>query len=256
MPKKPKIDCPLWKLREISGKTQVEFARLLGCSPSTIKKIEAGDNSKLNGYLIMTAANVFCVSPDSLVPPSTQPTQLHGEPYTKEFFENWWKNGPELIKSIIQNQKIALVRDFELILAAANRIPGMGVVGVTASFQFWMIETLKNFQLFPHYETELDERKKRGKKSTNQLNDDLEFARLFRENKAKFIQEAFEADAGPTLLSHHLAEIKKFGMDLNPDVLKQPKAQRLKSLVALGTKSAKKGFAEPPAFLYFPKLKR
>jgi hypothetical protein len=120
MPKKPEIDCPLRKLREITGKTQVEIARLLCCSPSTIKKIEVDDNSKLNGYLIMTAANVFCVSPDSLVPPSTQAAQLHGEPYTKEFFEKWWKNGPKMIKSIIQNQKIALVRGFELILAAAG----------------------------------------------------------------------------------------------------------------------------------------
>ena len=201
----------------------------------------------------MAASGVFGVSPDSLVPPSTQPTQLHGKPYTKEFFDDWWKTAPGRIKSIIQNQKISLVRDLELILAATTRIPGMGFAGVTSSFQAWMMETLGNFQMLPHYETESSERKKSAKKTANPLQNDLEFARFFRENKAKFIQQALETDVGSTLLSYSLALIKKDKMDLKPDWLKQPKTQRLNSMVALGTQSAKKGFAEPPPFIYVPK---
>jgi transcriptional regulator with XRE-family HTH domain len=151
MPKKSEIECPLRKLREITGKSQVAFARVLGCSPSTIKKIEAGDNSKLNRQLILAAAVVFSVSPESLVPPSTQPTQLHGERYTKEFFEEWWKTAPERVRSIIQHLKSGMLRDFEMILAAVMRAPGMSFGGVQVSFYCWAADTIINFHLLPHY---------------------------------------------------------------------------------------------------------
>src|SRR5580692_11756108 len=188
MPEKPEIECPLRKLREITGKSQVDFARALGCSPSTIRKIERGEDSKLNPFLIMTAAAVFSVAANSLVPPSKQPTRLHGEPYTKEFFEDWWKNGPKLIESIIQQQKALLVRDFELVLTAAMRLPGMSYGGVMASFNQWLFETMHKFQLLPHYETEWKERrtKAKGKPKTTQA--DWELVKLFVENKSKFIQ--------------------------------------------------------------------
>jgi transcriptional regulator with XRE-family HTH domain len=159
MPKKPKFVTSLRNLREITGKTQVEFARALGCSPSTIKKIEGGDYSKLNDSLIMSLGNVFAVDPDSMLPPSTQPRDaFEGKPYTKEFFENWWKRGAEDMKHFNLSQKKRMVIDLETVLAAAMRTPGRGFGAISTSYYDWLIDLMDDCQLWPHYETEIRQR--------------------------------------------------------------------------------------------------
>jgi len=221
MPKTTEIECPLRKLREITGKSQVDFARALGCSPSTIKKIEAGDNSKLNVALIMSLTNVFGVSPDSMLPPSTQPTECFGgKPYTKEFFKDWWKNGAGQINPHTLEQKSYMVRDLEMVLAAALRVPGRGFGGVFTSYYNWLTKLMDDCQLWPHYEAELNERMDRPKK-TNPLHADLELARLFRENKSQFIQEAFESELRPTILVQ--SWLKKKSRDLKKELPIKPK---------------------------------
>jgi transcriptional regulator with XRE-family HTH domain len=191
MPKKPEIECPLRKLREITGKSQTAFARVLGCSPSTIKKIEAGDSSKLNPQLLLAASFVFGITPNSLVPPSTELIKLmDGQPFTKEFYDRWWNASPDLMRPVRQQHKEWMVRDLEMVLAAAMRVPGMGFGAVMNAFLCWTRETMTNFQLFPHYETEWNERIKRARKKPNKIQADWESVRLFAENKSKFIQEA------------------------------------------------------------------
>jgi hypothetical protein len=231
---------------------------VLGCSPSTIKKIEAGDVSKLNTPLVMSAAMVFGIAPNSLIPPSIQPMGIDGTPYTKKFFDDWWKTGPERIKPIIQQLKALMVREVEMVLAAAMRLPGMNIGAVTTSLNVWAMETIIKFKLEPLYEAEWNERIKRAKETTNQLHADLEFAKLFRENKSKFIQEAFEVDLSPTpFMAGQLAlkrdEIKN---DPAPVWKKKSKSEKLKSLADFVTTGAKKRFREVIAANSGPKRTR
>ncbi len=258
MPKKSKIACPLRKLREITGKTQIEFARLLGCSPSVLKKIEAGDNSKLYEQLILNASLVFGLAPNSLIPPSTHPLRIDGKIYTKKLFDEWWKNAPEKVKPAIQHFKALMVREFEMVLAAAMRVPGMSIGAVFGSFNTWAMETVVDMKLKPHYEAEWKERTEKASKKANPLHTDLEFARLFRENKSQFIQEAFEADLTPTPfmigpLVEKSGHIKK---ESDLDGKKKSKSEKLKSSVDFGTEEARKAFQAVMAANAGPKLKR
>jgi transcriptional regulator with XRE-family HTH domain len=190
MPKKNKIETPLRKLREITGKTQAEFARLLGCSPSTIKQIEAGNNSKLYDSLIKSLTTVFGVSHKSILPPSTQPREcITSKPYTKEFFDDWWKNGAEQNKFHTLEDKETMVRDLEMVLAAAMRVPGRGFGGILTSYYDWLMKLMDDCHLWPHFETELNERMKKTESSPNKFQFDVALARLVREDKSRFLTE-------------------------------------------------------------------
>jgi transcriptional regulator with XRE-family HTH domain len=256
MLKKPNIECPLRKLREITGKSQAAFAKGLGCSVSVIKKIEGGDNSKLHEQLILSASLVFGVSANSLIPPSTQPVRVDGEIYTKEFCDGWWKTAPEKVKPAIQHFKALMVRELEMVLAAAIRVPGMGVGAVLASFNTWAMETIIDLELEPHYEAEWNERINRAKKKSNQIQADWELVKLFIGNKAQFIQEAFEADLSPTpFMAGHLAE-KSGLIKQDLDWKKKSKFEKLKSMADFGTTVSKKAFQAVVANNAGPKLKR
>lgn len=256
MPKKPKIDCPLRKLREITGKSQAAFARALDCSTSVIKKIEAGDNSKLHDQLVLNASLVFGVTPNSLIPPSTYPRRVDGEIYTKEFFEDWWKRAPEKIKPVIQYFKALMVRELEMVLAAAMRVPGMSIGAVLGSFNTWAMETIIDLKLEPHYEAEWNERIIRAKQKPNQTQADWELVKLFIENKAQFIQEAFEADLSLTpFMAGHLADKKGlFKQDLHWK--KKSKFEKMRFMADFGTNEATKAFQAVIAANAGPKLKR
>ncbi len=242
MPKKPKIEHPLRKLREITGKSQVAFARVLGCSTSTIKKIEGGDNSKFNASLLISLASVFGVAPNSLLPPSTQPTEIDGKPYTKEFFEGWWKKAPEVVKPWTLLLKELMVRDLEMVLAAAMRAPGMGFGGVYTSFYVWLMGMMDDCQFWPHYEAELNERVKKGKNKPNKVQADWELVQSFIENKSKFLQEAFESDLRVTTLVQNLEERKKGNLKKRfPTNLEElPKLEKLKAQMNIVAKLCEK----------------
>ena len=232
MPKKQKIQTPLRKLREITGKTQVEFAKVLGCSPSTIKKIEAGDNSKFNVSLVTSLTNVFGVSADSMLPPSSEPIECFGDkPYTKEFFEDWWKNGAERMKFRTLDQKEGMVRDLEMVLAAAMRVPGRGFGAVFTCYYDWLMKLMDDCQLWPHCEAEVRERIKKTKKTPNELRGDLELARLLRENKSRFLQEVFESDPHSTTLTQWLWQRKNRNLR-NQLPIKPKKLSKLEKLKA------------------------
>jgi transcriptional regulator with XRE-family HTH domain len=245
MPKRSEIDCPLRQLRLIAGKSQVEFAKVLGCSPSTIKKIEAGDTSKLNMDLLLAASIVFGVIPNSLIPPSTQPIKLmDGKPYTKEFFEKWWNSPPGQMEPERQKNKAWMLRELEMLLAAAMRLPGMRFNAVFSSFISWIKGAMINFDLPIQYEAEWKERVKKARKKPNTIQADWELVNLFIKNKSKFLQEAFEADVSPTMfwpeawesLKNH---VKKRGCEELP---KKSKSEKLKWLIDLTSESAQKGF--------------
>jgi transcriptional regulator with XRE-family HTH domain len=245
MPKNSEIECPLRKLRLIAGKSQVAFAKVLGCSPSTIKKIEAGDDSKLNQDLLLAAAAVFGVLPNSLIPPSRQPVNLtDGRPYTKEFFIECWNLPPESMKPVRKRHKLWMLRELELILAAAMRLPGMGFNGVFISFVSWMRGAIRTFNLYPLYEAEWKERKRKARKKTNKTQADWELVKLFVENKAQFIQEAFEADVSPTAFCPDLLEAQKnYAKSKGCEELgKKSKSEKLKWTMDMTTEAMQKGF--------------
>lgn len=228
MPKKQKIETPLRKLREITGKTQVAFATALGCSPSTIKKIEGGNNSKLNDSLIRRLATVFGVSHKSILPPSTLPLAIDGKPYTKEFYEDWWKNGADAMKDINLSQKETMMRDLEMVLAAAMRVPGRGFGGVLTSYYDWLMKLMDDCQLWPHFEVEFNERMKKTESTPNKFQVDVALARLVRENKSKFL---IEPDPLLTILVRRLWEKKdrKLKNELPIKPKKLSKIQKLKA---------------------------
>jgi transcriptional regulator with XRE-family HTH domain len=242
MPKKPKIEYPLRKLRLITGKSQGEFARLLGCSPSTIKQIEAGNHSKLNVPLLINLAAVFAVNPESIFPPSSEPKVMDGKPYTKEFFEEWWKNGPKIAKPDLLSNKECMVRDLEMVLAAAMRAPGMVFYGVHTSFYIWLIDLMNDGQFWPHHEAELKERFEKAKNCPNKFESDWEMARLFREDKSKFLQGVFESDLRETTLVKMSKEKKKGDLEKElPDNLDElPKTEKLKAQAGFFPKMYKK----------------
>ena len=258
MPKKHKIECPLRKLREITGKSQIEFAKVVGCSASTIKKIEAGDNSKLNTQLISSAAFIFGVVPNSLIPTSTRLMRVDGKPYTKEFYNEWWSAAPERIKPFIQHLKALMVRELEIVLAAAMRVPGMSIFGILNSFNTWAMETIIHSKLEPHYEAEWNERIQKAKKKPKNAQADWEMVKLFIENKPKFIQEAFEADLSPTpFMAGHLAEKRGSIKKESPsEWKKKSKSEKLKAMADFQTETGKKAFQTVIAANAGPKLKR
>jgi hypothetical protein len=164
----------------------------------------------------------------------------------------------ELAACGIQHFKALMARELEIVLAAAMRVPGMGVGAVLGSFNTWAMETIIKLKLEPHYEEEWNERIEKANKKTNQLQTDLEFARLFREDKSQFKQAAFEADLSPTpFMAGHLA--KKSGRikeDSDLDWKKKSKSEKLKSMADFGTEEAKKAFQAVMAANAGPKLKR
>ncbi|MGA9451119.1 MAG: helix-turn-helix transcriptional regulator [Verrucomicrobiia bacterium] len=195
MAKKTEIDCPLRQLREITGKTQAAFAKILGCSLSTLKKIEQGDNSKLNLALLNAAFSVFGVSLESLVPPSTGPTCLiEGTPYTKEIFEAWWNVSVEQKQALGIHLQTRLIVELELVLAASWRLPGMVGLGVMGSLVVWVKDVMHNFQLLPHYETEWNERVKKMQTGKFQL--DREQYVSFCWDKYKLLQKTLAELSG------------------------------------------------------------
>jgi transcriptional regulator with XRE-family HTH domain len=212
MPKKPKIETPLRKLREFTGKTQIAFATALGCSSSTIKKIEGGDNSKLSASLLMSLGNVFAVSPESLLPPSVQPRELfEDKPYTKEFFENWWKKGKQDMESFNLRQKQRMVEDLETILAAAMRVPGRSFGAVLTSYYDWLIDLMDDCRLWPHYETELQEWLKKARSSNDKFQCFLAdlVVQSLRDNNLNSLPDIFNPNLLPTTLLGALFKRKK-----------------------------------------------
>lgn len=245
MPKKSEIECPLRKLRLITGMSQVAFAKVLGCSTSTIKKIEGGDNSKLNYDLLLAASIVFCVIPNSLIPPSTQPLNIvDGKPYTKEFYEKWWNSPPDQMRPSRLQQKLGMLRELEMLMAAAMRLPGMGFNSVFSSFISWMKGTMINFDLPAHYEAEWKERVEKARKKPNKTHADWELVKLFAENKSKFLQEAFEADVNPTMFwPEGLESLKNYAKSKGAEELgKKTKPEKLKWLMDFTSEGVKKGF--------------
>jgi len=236
------MECPLRKLRAITGKTQVAFARALGCSTSVIKKIEAGDNSKLNEQLLAAASFVFGVDPNSLVPPSTDPVKLEdGQPYTKEFFDGWWKTAPEIVGARIQPLKMWMLKELELLVAAAIRAPGISVGGVITSFHRWLQDTILDFDLASHQEAEWKERGKKARENPNKTLVDWELVKLFAQNKSKFIQAAFEADVDPPLsLIARLEGEKQVKADGELKWKNKSKQEKLKLGTNLLTKTVRK----------------
>ena len=81
MPRKPSVSHPLRQIREAVGKTQPEFAQMVGCSTPTIRGIENGQRrvtqELAERIMDETGAWPFCLSENW-----QEAFDLRGEPYT------------------------------------------------------------------------------------------------------------------------------------------------------------------------------
>ena len=75
-------------LRAACGLTQPALAKILGLSWRTIVAIEVGQRnlSRAIAERIMLATGAL---PDSLLQKSSDPLDLNGQPYSRDFFEHW-----------------------------------------------------------------------------------------------------------------------------------------------------------------------
>jgi hypothetical protein len=90
-----------------------------------------------------------------------------------------------------------------MVLAAAMRVPGRGFGGVFNSYYDWLMKLMDDCQLWPHFETELNERMKKAESSPNKFQFDVELARICLKNKSKFL---IEPDPLLTILVRRLWE--------------------------------------------------
>jgi DNA-binding XRE family transcriptional regulator len=132
MPKKPRFNHPLRKVRKAIGMSQAEFARLVRCSTPTIHAIENG-LLRISPILearihVETGANtqelVKCKKGKSL--------DQDGQPYTNEFYQRW-----KTRKANYDNS--AALKDFEALLEDALRLGKLSEVLIAAQECFFDI---------------------------------------------------------------------------------------------------------------------
>lgn len=145
----------LKKLRQIIGRSQVQFAAMLGEEPKTIINIENG-RTRLDGTLASKIQAATGVSAWLYLRGKNRPLDFSGKsPYTRAHFDYWIKiHSDDDDESI--NKFSELARDtFLLMMRAAKKCgtPKNHLPALKMSFHFWCADAIKNFQL----QTSLDE---------------------------------------------------------------------------------------------------
>jgi transcriptional regulator with XRE-family HTH domain len=88
MPRLAKQKSPIRDLREIIQKSQRDFARLLGISPSAMKRIENNDLA-LSRLVARKIVYATAIDPRCLNGKLRTLRNVRGEEYTKDFYEAW-----------------------------------------------------------------------------------------------------------------------------------------------------------------------
>jgi transcriptional regulator with XRE-family HTH domain len=116
MPRKPQFLHPLRVIRTCLGHTQPSFARLLGCSPITIQRIENGSLaiSRKMAYTIMEATGADPVH--LRTEPRGEAIDMMGQPYSKQSYDACNKILPLtdseilfLVKKIVSYAELMLI---------------------------------------------------------------------------------------------------------------------------------------------------
>lgn len=123
MPKQPLFDNPVRLLREALKRTQPEFSKILGVSPTYLQKIELGARpitADLTDFL--TAA--FGVSPTSMMKPKGRPCHLLETEKHSDLAANiraWQTVTPQLQNWAVEDFTRYLVPKLEVLFDAGSR---------------------------------------------------------------------------------------------------------------------------------------
>jgi transcriptional regulator with XRE-family HTH domain len=131
MPKKPKFNHPLRKVRKAIGLSQAGFARLLGCSTPTIHAVENGKriSRTLEARIyVETGANTQELSKGR----KGKCLDQNGQPYSTDFYQCWKTKKEGYDKS-------SALKDFEALLEDALRLGKLPDVLVEAQGWFFDI---------------------------------------------------------------------------------------------------------------------
>ena len=138
----------LHSLRDIIGKSQAEFAAMIGEDPRTIINIENG-RKRLDGILATKIQAVTGISALTYLLGDNWLLDFSGRaPYTRADFEHWKKNYSDNDEKSIHRFLELASDSLSLMLQAAkksawkNRLPALQL-----SFQYWCNESAKKFQL-------------------------------------------------------------------------------------------------------------
>jgi transcriptional regulator with XRE-family HTH domain len=163
----------LAKLREIIGKSQVQFAAMLGEEPKTIINIENG-RTRLDGILAHKIQGATGVSAWQYMRGKNRPLDFSGKsPYTRAHFDYWKKVHSDNDEKSI-NRYAELASDTLLLMLRAAKkcgTPKNHLPALELSFYFWCAEAVKNFQLKPSLDEILKSERKYIKERTMSYHD-------------------------------------------------------------------------------------
>jgi len=119
-------DNSIFRLRYILGLTQAEFAESIGVSESLVKDWENPKRPcKLTNSNAEHIAFVYGVRPESLMDVGLIPTYFNGEPYKKEYHDEWQRilNRFSLEYSLKYDRPIRLLFGYIRRLNRQHRVP-------------------------------------------------------------------------------------------------------------------------------------
>ena len=141
----------LKKLREIIGKSQVQFAAMIGEPPKTIINIENG-RTRLDGILAHKIQGATGVASWKYMQGRNTPLDFSGKfPYTSANFDYWKKAHSGNDEKNVERFAELASDTLSLMLRAAQKCgtPKNHLPGLQLAFHFWCAEMVKNFQLLP-----------------------------------------------------------------------------------------------------------
>ena len=172
MPRKPPFKNPVRLLREALGKTQPEFARVIGVSPKYLQKIELGER-RLTDDLADFLMAAFGVSPDSVKQKRGRPLHLLGDRGHRDLGNNIrsWQTYTDTIESWTPGDlRQFLLPKLEVLFEAACRKKKAAgaykfpkAIAVSLRLNRWIDETVDDFGLRQSINAVLAEREKEGK---------------------------------------------------------------------------------------------
>jgi transcriptional regulator with XRE-family HTH domain len=172
MPRKPLFKNPVRLLRETLGKTQPEFARLIGVSSKYLQAIELGERPLTDDLAdFMMAA--FGVSPDSVKQKKGCPVHLLGDRGHRDLGNNVrsWQIFTDKIESWTPGdlREFLLPKLKVLFEAACRKKAAAGAykfpkaIAVSLRLNRWIDQTVEDFGLRQSINTVLSEHEKDGK---------------------------------------------------------------------------------------------
>lgn len=130
MPKKPKFNHPLRKVRKAIGMSQDGFARLVRCSTPTVHAIE---NGRLRMSQALEASIFIETGADTrelIKGKKGKALDQNGQPYSEKFYQSWKKQKENYDCS-------TALKDFETLLADASRLGKLPEVLVYVQERFF-----------------------------------------------------------------------------------------------------------------------